>query len=47
MTFSADELDKMTNRIQNAGTEVVTAKAGAVSIDLFGGCGYVSCDFLF
>lgn len=30
-TFSNDELEKLTDRIQNAGTEVVNAKAGAVS----------------
>lgn len=31
VTFSDDELAKLTDRIQNAGTEVVNAKAGAVS----------------
>lgn len=31
VTFTNDELDKLTDRIQNAGTEVVNAKAGAVS----------------
>ena len=31
VSFSKDELDKLTDRIQNAGTEVVNAKAGAVS----------------
>lgn len=30
-TFTNDELEKLTERIQNAGTEVVNAKAGAVS----------------
>ena len=30
-SFSNDELEKLTERIQNAGTEVVNAKAGAVS----------------
>ena len=32
--FSADELEKLTVRIQNAGTEVVEAKAGAGSATL-------------
>ena len=31
VTFTDDELIKLTERIQNAGTEVVNAKAGAVS----------------
>lgn len=31
-SFSPDELEKLTERIQNAGTEVVNAKAGAVSL---------------
>lgn len=31
VTFTNEELEKMTERIQNAGTEVVNAKAGAVS----------------
>lgn len=31
VTFTNDELEKLTERIQNAGTEVVNAKAGAVS----------------
>lgn len=30
-SFSLEELEKLTDRIQNAGTEVVNAKAGAVS----------------
>ena len=33
VTFSTEELEKMTDRIQNAGTEVVNAKAGAVSTE--------------
>jgi malate dehydrogenase len=32
--FSKEELDKLTKRIQNAGTEVVEAKAGAGSATL-------------
>ena len=32
MTFTDEELTKLTERIQNAGTEVVNAKAGAVSV---------------
>ena len=31
VTFSEDEQAALTERIQNAGTEVVNAKAGAVS----------------
>lgn len=31
VTFTEDEQEKLTERIQNAGTEVVNAKAGAVS----------------
>lgn len=31
VSFSDDELASLTDRIQNAGTEVVNAKAGAVS----------------
>lgn len=31
VSFTDDELEKLTERIQNAGTEVVNAKAGAVS----------------
>ncbi len=31
VSFSDEELEKLTDRIQNAGTEVVNAKAGAVS----------------
>lgn len=34
VSFPADELDKMTKRIQDAGTEVVKAKAGAGSATL-------------
>lgn len=34
VTFSQQELDSLTNRIQNAGTEVVEAKAGAGSATL-------------
>ena len=34
LTFTADELEKLTVRIQNAGTEVVDAKAGAGSATL-------------
>jgi len=34
VSFSADELEKMTKRIQDAGTEVVKAKAGAGSATL-------------
>ena len=34
VTFTNDELEKLTERIQNAGTEVVNAKAGAVSESL-------------
>ena len=34
VTFTSDELEKLTERIQNAGTEVVNAKAGAVSMPL-------------
>ena len=30
-SFTQDEVEKLTDRIQNAGTEVVNAKAGAVS----------------
>ncbi len=33
VTFSDEELAALTERIQNAGTEVVNAKAGAVSIN--------------
>lgn len=40
--FSEAEAAKMTERIQNAGTEVVEAKAGAGSATL----SMVSCDFL-
>ena len=32
VTFSDEELSQLTERIQNAGTEVVNAKAGAVSV---------------
>ena len=32
VSFSEEELEKLTDRIQNAGTEVVNAKAGAVSV---------------
>lgn len=32
MSFTQEETEKLTDRIQNAGTEVVNAKAGAVSI---------------
>ena len=32
MTFTDDEVGKLTDRIQNAGTEVVNAKAGSVSV---------------
>ena len=32
VTFTDEELTKLTERIQNAGTEVVNAKAGAVSV---------------
>ena len=32
VTFSDGELNQLTERIQNAGTEVVNAKAGAVSV---------------
>ena len=31
VSFTTEELDALTDRIQNAGTEVVNAKAGAVS----------------
>ena len=31
VTFTEEELEALTTRIQNAGTEVVNAKAGAVS----------------
>ena len=31
-SFTNEELEKLTDRIQNAGTEVVNAKAGAVSL---------------
>lgn len=34
VSFSKEELDKLTKRIQNAGTEVVEAKAGAGSATL-------------
>ncbi len=34
VSFSQQELDSLTNRIQNAGTEVVEAKAGAGSATL-------------
>lgn len=34
VTFNKEELDKLTKRIQNAGTEVVEAKAGAGSATL-------------
>lgn len=34
VTFTKEELDKLTKRIQNAGTEVVEAKAGAGSATL-------------
>ena len=30
-SFSQEEVERLTDRIQNAGTEVVNAKAGAVS----------------
>ena len=33
VTFTDEELESLTVRIQNAGTEVVNAKAGAVSYD--------------
>ena len=33
--FTDDEIAKLTDRIQNAGTEVVNAKAGTVSISVF------------
>lgn len=32
VTFTDDEVGKLTDRIQNAGTEVVNAKAGSVSV---------------
>ncbi len=32
VSFTNEELEKLTDRIQNAGTEVVNAKAGAVSL---------------
>ena len=35
-SFSQAEVDSLTDRIQNAGTEVVNAKAGAVSSLQFG-----------
>lgn len=31
-SFTDEETEKLTDRIQNAGTEVVNAKAGSVSI---------------
>jgi len=31
VNFTQEELEQLTDRIQNAGTEVVNAKAGAVS----------------
>lgn len=31
VSFTNDETEKLTDRIQNAGTEVVNAKAGSVS----------------
>lgn len=34
VSFTDDEIAALTTRIQNAGTEVVEAKAGAVSINL-------------
>ncbi|GJP62256.1 hypothetical protein CLOP_g19340, partial [Closterium sp. NIES-67] len=34
VSFSREELDQLTNRIQNGGTEVVEAKAGAGSATL-------------
>ena len=34
VTFSDEEIAALTTRIQNAGTEVVEAKAGAVSFEL-------------
>ena len=40
VTFTEDELDRLTDRIQNAGTEVVNAKAGAVSGTAF----ILTCD---
>ena len=33
-SFTAEETEKLTDRIQNAGTEVVNAKAGSVSVAL-------------
>ena len=35
VTFTEEELESLTTRIQNAGTEVVNAKAGAVSTNIF------------
>lgn len=32
MSFTNEEVEKLTDRIQNAGTEVVNAKAGSVCI---------------
>ena len=34
MSFTDEEVEKLTDRIQNAGTEVVNAKAGSVCIIL-------------
>ena len=34
MSFTEEEVEKLTDRIQNAGTEVVNAKAGSVCIHL-------------
>lgn len=35
VSFDADKLDALTKRIQDAGTEVVKAKAGAVSFNCY------------
>lgn len=35
MSFTDEEIASLTDRIQNAGTEVVNAKAGAVSIYMY------------
>lgn len=34
VSFTQEEIEQLTDRIQNAGTEVVNAKAGAVSFEI-------------
>ncbi|RMX56135.1 hypothetical protein pdam_00012092 [Pocillopora damicornis] len=46
VSFTNDETEKLTDRIQNAGTEVVNAKAGSVLDALNGKAGIVECAFI-